>query len=47
MHNRSKRAALPGLSADEQFRGIEQHGDYFGSKAAMRYETMVYEANKQ
>ena len=36
----------PGLSADEQLRGIEQHGDYVGSEAAMRYETMVYEANK-
>ena len=36
----------PGHSADEQLRGIEQHGDYVGSEAAMRYETMVYEANK-
>lgn len=36
----------PGASADEQLRGIEQHGDYVGSEAAMRYETMVYEATK-
>ena len=36
----------PGVSADEQLRGIEQHGDYVGSEAAMRYETMVFEATK-
>ena len=36
----------PGASADEQLRGIEQHGDYVGSEAAMRYETMVFEATK-
>ncbi len=36
----------PGVSADEQLRGIEQHGDYVGSDAAMRYETMVFEATK-
>ena len=36
----------PGISADERLRGIEQHGDYVGSEAAMRYETMVYEAIK-
>jgi len=36
----------PGSSADEELRGIEQHGDYVGNEAAMRYETMVYEATK-
>ena len=36
----------PGASADEHLRGIEQHGDYVGSEAAMRYETMVFEAAK-
>ena len=36
----------PGDSADEHLRGIEQHGDYVGSEAAMRYETMVFEARK-
>lgn len=36
----------PGVSADEQLSGIEQHGDYVGSEAAMRYETMVVEATK-
>ncbi len=35
-----------GVSADEQLRGIELHGDYVGSEAAMRYETTVYEATK-
>ena len=37
---------LPGESADENLRGIEQHGGYVGSDAAMRYETMVFEAVK-
>lgn len=36
----------PGASADGQLRGIEQHGDYVGSEAAMRYETMIFEATK-
>ncbi|MDE2776819.1 MAG: methyltransferase domain-containing protein [Chloroflexota bacterium] len=36
----------PGQSGDENLRGIEQHGDYVGSDAAMRYETMVFEAVK-
>ena len=36
----------PGASAHEQLRGIEQHGSYVGSEAAMRYETMVFEATK-
>ena len=36
----------PGQSGDENLRGIEQHGDYVGSEAAMRYETMVFEAVK-
>lgn len=36
----------PGVSGDEHLRGIEQHGDYVGSEAAMRYETMVFEASK-
>ena len=36
----------PGESGDEHLRGIEQHGDYVGSDAAMRYETMVFEAVK-
>ena len=35
-----------GGSADEQLRGIELHEVYVGSEAAMRYETMVYEATK-
>ena len=38
--------SLPGESADENLRGIEQHGDYVGNDAAMRYETMVFEAVK-
>ena len=36
----------PGMSGDENLCGIEQHGDYVGSDAAMRYETMVFEAVK-
>ena len=36
----------PGASGDENLRDIEQHGDHVGSDAAMRYETMVYEAAK-
>jgi len=36
----------PGRSGDENLRGIEQHGDYVGNDAAMRYETMVFEAVK-
>ena len=36
----------PGQSGDENLRGIEQHGEYVGSDAAMRYETMVFEAVK-
>ena len=36
----------PGESAEPNLRGIEQHGDYVGSDAAMRYETMVFEATK-
>ncbi|MCY3917982.1 MAG: methyltransferase domain-containing protein [Chloroflexi bacterium] len=36
----------PGQSSDENLRGIEQHGEYVGSDAAMRYETMVFEAVK-
>ncbi len=36
----------PGESGDENLRGIEQHGEYVGSDAAMRYETMVFEAVK-
>ncbi len=36
----------PGESGDERLRGIEQHGDLVGNDAAMRYETMVYEARK-
>ena len=36
----------PGQSGDENLRGIEQHGEYVGSEAAMRYETMVFEAVK-
>ena len=36
----------PGQSGDENLRGIEQHGEYVGSDAAMRYETMVFEAMK-
>jgi len=36
----------PGQRGDENLRGIEQHGDYVGSDAAMRYETMVFEAVK-
>ncbi len=36
----------PGKSGDERLRGIEQHGDLVGNDAAMRYETMVYEARK-
>ena len=36
----------PGQSGDAYLRGIEQHGDYVGSDAAMRYETMVFEAVK-
>jgi len=38
---------LPGESADENLRGIEQHGEYVGNDAAMRYETMVFEAVKR
>lgn len=34
----------PGQSGDENLRKIEQHGEYVGSDAAMRYETMVFEA---
>ncbi|MCY3831964.1 MAG: methyltransferase domain-containing protein [Chloroflexi bacterium] len=37
---------LPGESADENLRGIEQHGEYVGNDGAMRYETMVFEAVK-
>ena len=36
----------PGQSADVNLRGIEQHGQYVGNDAAMRYETMVFEAVK-
>ena len=36
----------PGQSGDENLCGIEQHGEYVGSDAAMRYETMVFEAVK-
>ena len=36
----------PGQSGDDNLRGIEQHGEYVGSEAAMRYETMVFEAVK-
>jgi len=36
----------PGQSGDENLRGIEQHGEFVGSDAAMRYETMVFEAVK-
>ena len=36
----------PGQSGDENLRGIERHGEYVGSDAAMRYETMVFEAVK-
>jgi len=36
----------PGQSGDDNLRGIEQHGEYVGSDAAMRYETMVFEAVK-
>lgn len=36
----------PGESDDERLRGIEQHGDLVDNDAAMRYETMVYEAQK-
>ncbi len=36
----------PGQSGDANLRGIEQHGQYVGSDAAMRYETMVFEAVK-
>ena len=36
----------PGQSGDENLRGIERHGEYVGSEAAMRYETMVFEAVK-
>ncbi len=36
----------PGQSGDEHLRGIERHGEYVGSDAAMRYETMVFEAMK-
>ena len=36
----------PGESEDEHLRAIEQHGEYVGSDAAMRYETMVLEAIK-
>ena len=36
----------PGESADENLRGLEQHGSYVGNEAAMRYETMVFEATK-
>lgn len=34
----------PGHSGDPNLRGIEQHGEFVGSDAAMRYETMVFEA---
>ena len=36
----------PGASEHEQLRGLEQHGSYVGNEAAMRYETMVFEATK-
>lgn len=36
----------PGQSGDPNLRGIERHGEYVGSDAAMRYETMVFEAVK-
>ena len=36
----------PGQSQDANLRGIEQHGEYVGSEQAMRYETMVLEAQK-
>ncbi|MCY4145475.1 MAG: methyltransferase domain-containing protein [Chloroflexi bacterium] len=36
----------PGESGDDRLRGIEQHGDLVSNDAAMRYETMVYEARK-
>ena len=36
----------PGESEQEHLRGIEQHGELVGNDAAMRYETMVYEAQK-
>ena len=36
----------PGESDHDDLRGIEQHGDLIANDAAMRYETMVYEARK-
>ncbi len=36
----------PGWSADVNLRGIEQHGETVGSDEAMRYETMVLEAER-
>ncbi|MXX84465.1 MAG: methyltransferase domain-containing protein [Chloroflexi bacterium] len=36
----------PGESEHESLRGIEQHGELVSNDAAMRYETMVYEAQK-
>ena len=36
----------PGHSEDENLRGIEQHGATVGNEEAMRYETMVLEAQK-
>lgn len=40
------RRHAPGQSDDANLRGIERHGEYVGSDAAMRYETMVFEAVK-
>ena len=37
----------PGESDYEDLRSIEQHGDLIDNDAAMRYETMVYEARKE
>ena len=36
----------PGKSEHERLRDLEQHGRYVGNEAAMRYETMVFEATK-
>ena len=40
------RRVEPGMSEDETLCGIEQHGQTVGSDEAMRYETMVFEAEK-